>query len=142
MKRTFVKFVSTRALAAMVIAGSVLMAVPFQTKANTGNLEIISDNNQASVQYIGTVDNALIFSVRLDNINGDKFTLVIRDENGHELYSREYNDKNFSRKIKLVKSDDVSRYSFVIKSVNKELEQTYAVSTETKIIDEVVVTKL
>jgi len=104
MKRTLIKILGKHVLAAATLTGMVFMIVPTQAKATTNNIEILSDNNQATVQYIGSVEDGLYFSVKLDNPNGDKFTLVIKDQNGSELYVQNYSDKKFfKRKIKLLK---------------------------------------
>ncbi len=144
MKRTFVKTLSKRIIAAAFLTVAIICSAPLESKANTTNIEILSDNSGATVQYTGTVDGALIFSVNIPNAGGDRFALVIEDDNGNTLYEKEYSDKNFSKKFKLVKNDDDSNksYNFVIKSANKDLEKTFAVSTVQKIIDEVVVTPL
>ncbi|HVX48979.1 MAG TPA: hypothetical protein VHB48_02445 [Chitinophagaceae bacterium] len=140
MTRTLV---SKKVLAAVLLSGSVLMAAPVTGNATPRTLEIISSaSSQATVQFAGAAENALYFNVRVANTSGDKFTITVTDKDGDVLYTQAFNDKNFDKKFKLVKSDDISSYNFRITSANKDLEQTFSVNATTKVVDDVTVTKL
>jgi hypothetical protein len=78
----------------------------------------------------------------VNNPNGDKFKLVIRDNDGIVLFNKEYTDTSFTKKIKILKDDDNSHYNISIRSSNKDLENNFAVSAVSKTIDDVIVTKL
>jgi hypothetical protein len=150
MKRIFVKTISKKFIAAAFLASAIVFTASAESKVNSTDIdkvnstdiELLSDTNQATVQYTGTADGAMIFSVNIPNASADKFTLTIQDADGNVLFSKEYSDKNFSKKYRLVADDSNSSYFFNIKSNNKSLEKTFAVSTVQKIIDEVVVTPL
>lgn len=132
MKRTFF---------AVLVAGS-LFAAPVVSNATPRNIEIISASSQASVQFAGSAENALFFNVKVNNVNGDKFTVTVSDKEGYVLFTQSFNDKDFNKKFKLVKSDDIAAYNFKITSANKELEQSFSVSAATKTVEDVTVTKL
>jgi hypothetical protein len=119
-----------------------LACAPTQTKANAKNIEIISNENTASVQFTGSTDNAYLLNINVKNPNGDKFTLVIQNEDGELLVSKDYNDTAFAKKIRILKTGDNNRYNISIRSSNKELENHFFISTVTKTVDDVVVTKL
>jgi len=142
MKRTFISIASKKVLAAVLLSGAVLLATPNVSNATPTNIEIISSNNQASIQFAGSFDNSLVFDVKVANAKGDKFTITISANDGTELYTQAFNEKNFDKKFRLVKSDDISRYNFKITSANKDLEQTFSVNASTKVVDDVVITKL
>jgi hypothetical protein len=143
MKKTFLKIVSRRFVTAVVIATSLFAFAPAQSMAkSTKTIEIISADNTSSVQFLSSGDNSLLFDVKINNTNGDKFTLLIQNEAGDVLFSKDYNDKSFNKRIKLLKTDDGGSYHFVIRSSNKDLENTYAVSKATRVVDDVVITKL
>jgi len=131
-----------KVLAATLVSAAVLVAAPSFGKAKA-NIEILSASAQATVQYAGTTaDNALLFNVSLDNPGADKFTITITTKDGDVLFAKDFSEKSFSKKFKLLKSDDISSYNFKITSANKNLEQTFAVSATEKTVDNVVVTKL
>lgn len=143
MKRTFVKFSSKRFVPAFIVIALLVAATPFQTMANTDNtIEIVSTENKASVQFAGNASDGLLFDVTLNNPKGDKFTLVIQGEDGSVLFSKEYTDTSFSKRVKILRSDDNNRYSISIHSPNKDLENYFSISTAVKTIENVVVTKL
>jgi len=144
MKRTFVKTVSQKFIPALIIAASLFAFAPVQSIANSGyqTIEIISDENSASVKFAGSTDNALLLDLKVNNPNGDKFSLIIQDNAGTVLFNKEYTDTSFAKKIKILKEEDISRYNISIRSANKNLENNFAVSTVSRIIDDVTVTKL
>ncbi|HXL55928.1 MAG TPA: hypothetical protein VN958_06715 [Chitinophagaceae bacterium] len=144
MKQTFVKIVSRKFIPVLIISASLMAFAPVQSKANTKNntIEIISNENTASVKFAGSTDNALFLDLKINNPKGDKFTLVIEGEDGEVLYTKEYTDTSFAKKLKILKDDVSSRYNISIRSANKDLENNFAVSAVSKTVDDVVVTKL
>ncbi len=144
MKQTFVKIVSRKFIPVLIISASLMAFAPVQSKANTKNntIEIISNENTASVKFAGSTDNALFLDLKISNPKGDKFTLVIEGEDGEVLYTKEYTDTSFAKKLKILKDDVSSRYNISIRSANKDLENNFAVSAVSKTVDDVVVTKL
>ncbi len=125
-------------IAAILVSGAVLVAAPSFAKT-AGNVEATS---KSSVQFVGASDEAMVFDVKLDNANGDTFTVTVTTKDGDVLFSKDFSDKSFSKKFKLLKSDDISSYNFKITSCNKSLEQNFAVDATTKTVDDVTVTKL
>ena len=136
MKRIFVKIASKKLIAASFIA-----AVLATTSVSAKNIEILSEKTAANIQFVGSADNALFFNLKVENPTSDKFTVVVKAEDGSVLYTGDFNDKNFDKKFKLVKGEDNIRYNFSIKSSNKSLEQSFDVNTVTKSVDDVVITK-
>jgi uncharacterized membrane protein YkoI len=135
-------FIAKKVLTAVLVSGAVLVAAPSFGKAYS-HVEILKSSNQATVQFAGTTeDNAMLFDVKVDNPNGDKFTVTVSSKDGDILFVKDFNDKSFAKKFKLLKSNDISSYNFKITSSNKSLEQNFAVDATTKVIDSVVVTKL
>ena len=144
MKKTFVKIISSKFIPALLIATALFAFAPAQSIANSKHaVEIFSINNTTSVQFAGSATNALIFDVKINNITGEKFTLVIKNSEGDVLFSKDYADKAFSKKIKILKDETDGTYlSFSIVSPNKDLENTFEINATTKVVDDVVITKL
>src|SRR3954468_5352386 len=130
MKRTFVKTVSQKFIPALIFSASLFALVPLQSTANSNNhpIEIISNENTASVKFVGSTDDALFLDLKVNNPNGDKFKLVVDNNDGMVLFTKEYSDTSFTKKIKILKDDDNSRYNISIRSANKNLENNFAVS--------------
>ena len=143
MKKTILKTVSKKFIPVFIIASSLAVIAPVAGMASSGkNIEILSSENAASVKFAGSAADALLFDVNIKNNNGDKFSLIIQNGEGEVLFSKDYTDKNFSKKIKLLKGDNSESYIFSIRSENKSLEKSFAISTATKVVDDVVVTQL
>ena len=132
-------------MSVVLIAVSVAVLTPAVSKANDNKkaaIEILSTENTASVQFAGSTESALMFDVNISNPKADRFTLVIQSEDGEVLYSKEYSDSNFSKKVKLLKGGENTAYKFTIRSANKALENSFVVNTAIRTVDDVVVTKL
>ena len=144
MKKTFVKTVSSKFIPALLIAAVLFAFVPAQSMANSKhNIEILSVNNTTSVQFAGSATNALLFDVKINNATGEKFTLVIKNGGGEVLFSKDYSDMAFNKKIKILKDETNStNFTFSIVSPNKDLQNTFEVNATTKVVDDVVITKL
>jgi hypothetical protein len=143
MKRTFVKIVNGKFLPILVLATTLIATAPYAGMAkNNHSNTIISTENTASVKYSGSTENALLFDVKINNPKGDKFTLTIKAADGDVLFSQEFSDSAFNKKIKLLKGDGGTNYNFSVTSVNKELENSFVINTTTKEVDDVTVTKL
>ncbi|WP_153795996.1 hypothetical protein [Foetidibacter luteolus] len=126
----------------ILVAASLIAAVLTTSTVKANNIEILSEKNAANIQFVGSADNALFFNLKVENPNSDKFTVIVKAEDGTVLYSGDFNDKEFNKKFKLLKAEDNIRYNFTIKSSNKSLEQSYEVNTTVKAVDDVVITKL
>lgn len=131
-------------MSVVLIAAAAAVITP-AAKANDNKkaaIEIVSSDNKTSVQFSGSTAGAFMFDVKISNPTADKFTLIIQAADGEVLYSKDYSDVDFTKKVKLLKSDENSSYKFTIKSANKALENSFVVNTSSKIVDDVVVTKL
>ena len=146
MKKTFVKIVSSKFVPALLIATALFAFAPSQSIANSKKaIEILSTNSTTSVQFAGSATNALLFDVKINNAAGEKFTLVIKNSDGDVLFSKAYDDKAFNKKIKILKDETSSAgtdFTFSIVSPNKDVANTFQVNATTKVVDDVVITKL
>lgn len=144
MKKTIVSILSRKFVPSILIASALMAFAPLTGNATSNTpIEIVSNNNTTSVQFAGSAVNGLMFDVKINNLNGDKFKLVVRNGEGEVLFSKDYADKTFSKKIKILKDDSYgSTFSFNIVSDNKALETTYQVNATTKVVDDVIITKL
>jgi hypothetical protein len=92
------------------------------------------------VKYIGTSDDALLFNVSVDNPTGSKFSVIVLDEEGNQIFHEIYTDKKFDKKFKLPKSEK-NKLTFVIRNFKTaDVKQTFEINT--KYVEDVTVTKL
>jgi hypothetical protein len=144
MKQSFLKFASKKFITAAFISASILFT-SISVNAATGNHSIIEilSNDKPSIQFAGSTSDALLFKVHVNNDKADNFTLTIKDDDGVVLFSKSFNDINFEKQFKILKGDDNnSRYYFIVNSSNKNLEETYVVSSSVRVVNDVTVNRL
>ena len=115
-----------------------LTATPFLAPAQNNDLV-----KPEIVKYVGVIDNQFVFQFNYDNAAGEAFTITVRDEVGNLLYSGKFNDKKFSKQFRMDKTElGNSNLSFILTSQNDKQSQVFKVSTVSRVVDDVVVTKL
>jgi hypothetical protein len=99
--------------------------------------------NTAVVKYIGTVQDQVVFQLNYENPQGGNFYVTVKDEEGITLYSGKFNDKNFTKQFRFYKSElNISKLSFTVLSQEEKQSQTFQVATISRVVEDVVVTKL
>ena len=98
-------------------------------------------STKSAFHYVGTEENKIVFNVKFENPAESKFDLVITNENGDVVYKQSYSEKNFDKKIVLLKEGD-AHLTFAIKSKDVNYKESFDISTTTKVVEDVVVTKL
>jgi hypothetical protein len=144
MKQSFVKTTAKKFVTAAFISASLLFASS-GVKAATGNLAIIEilSTDKPSIQFAGSTSDALLFKVHLINDKADNFTVTIKNNDGALLFSKTFNDVDFNKQFKILKSDDTNNsYYFTISSSNKNLEETYVISSTLKTVNDVTINRL
>jgi hypothetical protein len=144
MKKQSFRVVLKKVLMVSGIAAGVVLSLPATSKANTNN-GVDSVNlveKQANVQYLGIYDNSVWFNVKYANPRAEKFELIIKNENNDILFQGKFSDKDFSKKIKILKEQDELKPTFVLRTQNGEVEQSFVVNTTSRVVEDVVVTKL
>ena len=136
------KTIAMATTAAVLFAGS-----PSGSFANT-----ISEKNSTvnygpesavNVQYIGADEKMFQFRVEFENPTAQKFTLIIKNEDGDVLFSKEYSDVHFAKTVMLMKEgiDKDNIYpTFAISVGTRFIQRSFSV--EKKVTEKVTVTKL
>ena len=97
--------------------------------------------SKAAVTYVETSSDSLFFDVKVNNEAGEKFTILVKDDKSTTIYRGSYSDKNFKRRFVLPKTD-ATKLTFLIKSESGLQSETFEVNTNTRVIDEVSVTRV
>ena len=93
--------------------------------------------NTAEVKYV-TREGGGIFNVRYNNAAGSRFSLVVLDADGDQLYSYIYSEKNFEKNFKLADPENFRKLVFVIRNLNDNTTQRFEVeasSHEEEVVD-------
>lgn len=142
MKQAILKFTGKKFIAAAFLSASVLLTSLTGNAANYKNIELIS-GEKSSIALTANTNEALLFKLNVKNDNADRFLVTIKNEAGEVLFSHAFNDVNFDKQFKLLKGDaENTRYFINIVSDNKNLEDSYVVTSSVRTVNDVAVNKL
>lgn len=134
---------STKVVKAIAVAltSIVLLSNPFTSKANGGSSRSILTEEQVSVKYQGTKGNSIVFKVEFTNPTSEKFSLVIKNDNGDIVYNQQFTDANFAKTVSFENTDAEIHPVFIIRSAsNGEIVRQFSVSKT--LTESTVVTRL
>jgi hypothetical protein len=136
------KTIAVAATTAVLIAGSSIssFANTISEKNKTANY---SPESTVNVQYIGADEKMFEFKVEFENPTAQKFTLIIKNDEGSVIFSKEYSDVHFAKTVRLMKDGiDTENIhpTFAISAGTKLLQRSFAI--EKTITEDVTVTKL
>jgi hypothetical protein len=95
--------------------------------------------NTADVKYIGTNDGQFLFNVTYNNAGGNRFSVVILDESGNQLYQGVYSMKKFDKSFKFADPDGFKKLVFVIHNLGDNSVQRFEVNADSRLVEDVVV---
>lgn len=135
----FSKFIRTTVIVAL-LSGSVAItanAKPASASAETGPGGI----GKTEITHAGTNSQSIFFDVKVENSEGKRFLIFVKDENGNTLYRGVYNSKDFSKRF-VVPRLDSNKITFVIKGESDNKSESFEINSNTRVIEEVVVRKM
>ena len=97
--------------------------------------------SKAAVTYVAAGNDSLFFDVKVSNEAGEKFTIVVKDDEGTSIYRGAYSDKNFKKRFILPKTDS-NKLTFLIRSESGLQSETFEINTNTRVIEEISVTRV
>ncbi|HVG14232.1 MAG TPA: hypothetical protein VM935_04695 [Chitinophagaceae bacterium] len=100
-----------------------------QTTGTESNLKSVT------VKHVNISDEKVGFRAQLNNEEGEKFSVAIKDETGQVLFYDVYDDKKFSKNFVFETTKDLGLV-FVFKSLKTKESQTFKVSSTTNFIDD------
>jgi len=111
--------------------------------ANEGGSKKASSvtEEQVSVKYQGTTENNIIFKVEFENPTSEKFSLIIKNDNGDVVYHQQFSDAHFSKSVFFQNTDAQIHPTFIIRTGNNnEIVRQFAVNRT--LTENTVVTRL
>jgi len=124
----------TKVLAVALTALVVIVSNPLASKANDGGSKKASINDaQVSVTYVGTADDNVVFQVQFDNPTGEKFSLIIKNDNGDVVYHQQFTGTHFAKNVYFENTDGEIEPTFIIRNSNNQVvRQFHVVKTITE----------
>lgn len=129
----------------MAFFGKLSLATAFVLTLSTAkaqSTESVATDNTATVKYLGTQDDMLVFDVSYTNPATGKFQIVIKDQEGNALYQNVFSEKTIYKQFRLPKSDK-DRIVFLIRDYrDADIVKAFDVNVNSRIIREVAVRKV
>ncbi|MDB5230404.1 MAG: hypothetical protein JWN76_1209 [Chitinophagaceae bacterium] len=127
-----------KASVVVLLVSLLVSGLPMLSQASEGD----TTNTKPTVQYLGSENNKLLFEVKLSNEKGEKFDVVVKEANGDVLFIQRYNDKQYNQKFQLPQPEDSNKITFIIRTQQKEYAESFQLAAETKLVSDIVVTRL
>jgi hypothetical protein len=117
----------------------VLALAPAQAQTVTSK---DGQNDNALVKYLGTQDDLVVFNVSYSNPDGNKFTLIVKDQDGLSLYSNSFTEKSIYKQFRLPKSDK-DRIVFVFRDGHDaDIVKTFEINVNSRFVREVAIKRV
>src|ERR1700759_3724176 len=98
---------------AKLTAAALLLLTVATTQAQT-TTNASADKN-TTVKYVGTQDDVILFNVSVENPNGNKFSVIVTDNEGNQIFQEVYSDKKFDKRFRLP-SSETGKLTFVVRN--------------------------
>jgi len=137
------KLNSVRTFAATIVAIVVIISNPIVTMANGGKEKKASSLNdqQVTIQYVGTTENNVVFRVDFENPTAEKFWLIIKNDAGDVLYRKQFSETHFTKSVYFQNEEVADIHpTFIIRNGDNEVVRQFSVNKT--IVENTVVTRL
>jgi hypothetical protein len=112
------------------------------SSAHAQSAEQPARDNAATVKYLGVQDDMIYFDVTYTNPTGGKFQIVIKDQDGVQLYQNLFSEKSIYKQFRLPKSEK-DRIVFLIRDFkDADIVKTFDINVNSRIIREIAVRKV
>lgn len=103
---------------------------------------IATKEEPVTVKYLGAQDDMVVFNVSCPNPSGNKFSVIVKDQDGSSLYQGVFSEKAFYKQFRLPKAEK-SRITFVVRS-NREADVTksFEINVNSHLVADVDIKKL
>jgi hypothetical protein len=128
------------------VPGKLIIGTFFVLSLATAQAQTVStvdgQSDNATVKYLGTQDDMVVFNVSYSNPDGSKFTLIVKDQDGQPLYSNSFNDKSFYKQFRLPKTDK-DRVVFVFRDGHDaDVVKAFEINVSSRFIHEVAIKRV
>jgi hypothetical protein len=131
MKPVFASFNLKKS--ASVVAASLLLSLGSASLQAAPIIEkIISPTDkQVNINFVGTTENDFVFHMEFDNKTGEKFWLIVKNDEGEIVYQNAFNETHFEKNIRIANVENEMHPTFVIRTSNEQIERKFSVKSKT-----------
>jgi len=136
------KFVNFAVKSVSAVATSVVLLVSNPMTSFAGfKKESQPNDTQLSVTYTGSNSKTVAFHLTYENVKGENFSLVIKNEAGDVVYEDNFSDVHFDRNIFIDVTENRINPTFILRNGDQELVRSVSVNKRGVVVGQAV-TKL
>jgi hypothetical protein len=124
------------ALLTLLLGSTTLLSFADGDKKSNGPAGA-TNASSAEVKYITGKDGEYLFNVVYNNTTGSRWTLIILDAEGNQLFQSQYSDKKFDKKFKLADPDELGKLTFVIRNHGDNSVQRFEVNANSRVVEDI-----
>jgi ssRNA-specific RNase YbeY (16S rRNA maturation enzyme) len=117
----------------------ILAAVFFVVSLMSANAQSTKVSSPNNITYIGTVDEHVNFLLNYENETNEKYVMIVTDANGRVLFEEVYADKKLTKIYSV--PVEYGNVTFTITAYKNKSDKKFQVTTERRLIEEVIVKK-
>lgn len=107
----------------------------------------VSNNEPVELKYVGNVESQPVFQLDLNNEEADEYVINIKDAGSNLIYSEKIKGANLLRTYRFAMDDADFKSAdfglrFEVTSTKTHKTQVYEISSNTQVIEKIVVVKL
>lgn len=121
---------------------TVLVAILSFAPVFKANAQDKGKEDTVEIKYLGSVGDQPIFSVDFENATEEEVLVTMKDNEGNVLYYEKFKEKKFSKKFQLQRHEDELKVTLTISSKKDRQVQQFQINRNTRIVEDVVVTKV
>ena len=107
----------------------------------------VKNTEPVELKYVGNVESRPVFQLNLNNEEADEYVVNIKDAGSNLIYTEKIKGANLSRTYKFAMSEEDFKSQdfglrFEVTSTKTRKTQVYEISSNTQVIENIVVAKL
>lgn len=144
MKKNLMRAVNanlSKFIKASVVVFVLTAATNVSAQVTPVSVNIADGIGKTNITYVATSNESLLFDVNVENTEGEKFVIIVKDDRGGTLYRGSSSEKGFKKRFILPKTES-SKFTFHIKSESGVKSESFEINTNTRVVEEVTVKKV
>jgi ssRNA-specific RNase YbeY (16S rRNA maturation enzyme) len=129
---------SNRNIILNLFLSAILSVISF-AGANAQKTQSVATSPVNTLTYVGTADEHVNFLLNYDNEANEKFVVIVSNASGKTLYEEVYAERKLTKIFSV--PVDFGNVTFTVAAYRNKSDKKFQVSTERKVVEEVIIKK-
>jgi hypothetical protein len=129
---------SNRNIIMNLFLSAILSVISF-VGANAQKTQSAATSPVNTLTYVGTADEHVNFLLNYDNEANEKFVVIVSNASGKTLYEEVYAERKLTKIFSV--PVDFGNVTFTVAAYRNKSDKKFQVSTERKVVEEVIIKK-